>query len=87
MKLRAFEKWIMGISGVVLTAFLIIAVVHWEIGNAKKHMLEKAKQVEITPEKIDKASRVTGHLLFEVKNFKNKVRNEEQRLQDSAQGK
>jgi uncharacterized protein YlxW (UPF0749 family) len=87
MKLRAFEKWIISISGALLIALLIIAAIHWEIGNAKKHMLEKAKQVEITPEKIDKASKVTGHLLFEVKNFKNKIRNEEQRLQDSAQGK
>ena len=84
MKLRAFEKWIMGICGAILIALLIIATIHWEIGNAKKHMLEKAKQVEITPEKIDKASKVTGHLLFEVKNFKDKVRGEEKRLQDSA---
>ena len=43
-----------------------------------------SKQVEITPEKIDKASKITGHLLFEVKNFKNKVQNEEKRLQDST---
>ena len=87
MTLHPFKKWTIGICVSILILLTIVAIIHWEIGNAKKNIIEKTKQIEITPEKIDKTSKITGHLLFEIKNFKDKVQDEEKRLQDSAKDK
>jgi|WetSurMetagenome_2_1015567.scaffolds.fasta_scaffold1820170_1 hypothetical protein len=58
-------------------------VVHLEIEQAKQRAFERAKEI-ITSEKVDKASKVTGRVFFEVKNFKNKVSDEVKRLEDST---
>jgi hypothetical protein len=68
-----------------LTAFFVI---HWEIDRAKARAFEKAKvitkEVVTAPEKADKASKVAGRAIFEVKNFKNKISEEVKRLEDST---
>lgn len=38
----------------------------------------------MTSEKVDSTAKVVGRILFRVKNFKNKIQDEEQRLQDSV---
>ena len=65
----------------------IVFLVHWEIDYAKKHLAEKAKQVVITPAKLDSTAKTAGRIIFEVKNFKKKIHDEAQRLQDSSEAK
>ena len=51
MNLHSGKKIAIICVTVLAVFFLVLTVVNWEIGNAKKHIVEKAKQVEITPRK------------------------------------
>jgi cell division protein YceG involved in septum cleavage len=74
----------------ILTVVAVIAVllfaaffIHWEIERTKKQTIDKAKTVlEMSP---DSAAKKIGQTVFKVRNFKNKVKEEIFRLEDSTQ--
>jgi len=70
---------------VAVIAILVLAAffIHWEIERSKKQAIDKAKPVlEMSP---DSAAKKIGQAVFKVKNFKNKVKEEIFRLEDSTQ--
>ena len=71
------------IGAVLLILLGLFAIIHWEINRTKREMIDKAKSV-ITQEKIDSTAKKAGRFMYEVKSFKNKIKAEEQRLQDSS---
>ena len=81
-------RWQNAIIIMVTTLLVIVAVVfavRWQIDVAKTHALETAKEIVVTPEKIDNTAKVAGRVLFELKNFKDKAKEEAKRLQDSTE--
>jgi hypothetical protein len=71
------------ISGLLAVLFIVVAFlfIHWEVERVKARSFEKAKEVIATPEK---ASKIAGRALFDIKNFKNKMSEEVKRLEDST---
>jgi len=78
-------KTILTIVTVIVVLVLAAFFIHWEIERSKKQAINKAKTVlEIPP---DSAAKKIGQAVFKVKNFKNKVKEEISRLEDSTQQK
>ena len=81
---RYWQGVVIIVATTILVAVTVIFAVRWQIDVAKKNAIETAKEIVVTPEKIDNTAKIAGRAVFEFKNFKDKVKEEAKRLQDST---
>jgi hypothetical protein len=79
--LSKYKAYFISMAITIVLCLTVFFAIHWEIERAKYRAFEKAKEIIVTPEK---ASKVAGRAIFEVKNFKNKMLEEVKRLEDST---